>query len=582
MSKREDLYEKIVELAVRRGFFWQSYEIYGGVAGLVDLGPLGAVLKRNIEEKWREWFIIRHQDFIVEIETPMITPKAVFEASGHLEHFTDPIVECRRCGRKFRADHLVEEKIGITVEGLKPYELAKIIRENDIKCPICNSSLGEVREFSLLFQTTIGPYSENIGFLRPEAAQGMFTSFKRVYEAMRGKLPLGIGQIGRVGRNEISPRQGVIRLREFTIMEVEFFFDPEEPSCPLLPEVEDDEVRLITGDMKKAKIKEPIVVSVREGLKKKLIVNEWLAYFLAIGQKFVKDLGIPLEKQIFEEKLPYERAHYSTQTFDQLVEVSRWGWIEVAGHSYRGRYDLSRHIAYSRKDLTVYKQFKELRTIRIEELEVNVEKLKEFYGENSAKILRAISESDKNILLKEIESKGYLSIAGFKIPKEFFKVKVVERRMKGKRFIPHVVEPSYGAERLLYATLEYAYTVKEGRVILKLPKDIAPISVAVLPLVNKEPLVNLARKIYDNLKSMRLRAIYDSSGSIGRRYARSDEIGIPLALTVDYRSLEDNTVTLRDRDTWRQVRAKIEEVYKKIPLYIKGELTFEQLGTLVS
>jgi len=578
LSKEKDLYEKIVELAARRGFFWRSYEIYGGVAGFVDLGPLGVVLKKNIEEKWREWFILKHQDFIVEIETPVITPRAVLEASGHLEHFTDPIVECKKCGRKFRADHLIEDETGATVEGLKPYELSRIIKEKNIKCPMCGGNLGEVKEFCLLFQTTIGPYSENIGFLRPEAAQGMFTSFKRVYEAMRSKLPLGIGQIGRVGRNEISPRQGVIRLREFTIMEVEFFFDPEEPSCPLLPEVENDELRIITGELKKKGKKEPIVVSVKEGLEKGLIVNEWLAYFLAIGQKFVKDLGIPPEKQVFEEKLPHERAHYSTQTFDQLVKVSRWGWIEVAGHSYRGKYDLSRHIAYSHRDLTVYKQFKEPKVIKVEELEIDVVKLKEFYEKHAAKIIKAFSESDKNILLRELESKGYLSIAGFKIPKEFFKVKTTSKKAKGKRFIPHVVEPSFGAERLLYATLEYAYSVKDGRVILKLPKDIAPISVAVFPLVSKEPIVKMAKKIYEDLKSMKLRVLYDVSGSIGRRYARADEIGIPLAITVDYRSIEDDTITLRDRDTWRQVRVKREEAYRKIPLYIKGEISFEQLG----
>ncbi|OYT60916.1 MAG: glycine--tRNA ligase [Desulfurococcales archaeon ex4484_217_1] len=578
MSKEKDLYEKIVELAARRGFFWRSYEIYGGVAGFVDLGPLGAALKKNIEEKWREWFILKHQDFIVEIETPVITPRAVLEASGHLEHFTDPIVECRKCGRKFRADHLIEDEIGEPVEGLKPHELSKIIKERNIKCPMCGGNLSEVREFSLLFQTTIGPYSENVGFLRPEAAQGMFTSFKRVYEAMRGKLPLGIGQIGKVGRNEISPRQGVIRLREFTIMEVEFFFDPEEPTCPLLPEVENDELRLITCNLKMKGIKEPLIVTVMEGLEKGLIVNEWLAYFLAIGQRFVKDLGIPLEKQVFEEKLPHERAHYSTQTFDQLVKVSRWGWIEVAGHSYRGRYDLSRHIAYSRKDLTVYKQFKEPKILKVEELEIDVEKLKEFYGEHYTKIVREFSESDKNILLRELESKGYLSIAGFKIPKEFFKVKTVAKKVKGKRFIPHVVEPSFGAERLLYATLEYAYSVRNGRVVLKLPKDIAPISVAVFPLVNKEPIVKIAKETYENLKSMKLRVLYDVSGSIGRRYARADEIGVPLALTVDYRSVEDDTVTLRNRDTWEQIRVKRKEVYRKIPLYIKGEISFEQLG----
>ncbi|MCS7364433.1 MAG: glycine--tRNA ligase, partial [archaeon GB-1867-035] len=229
-----DKYDKIVELAKRRGFIWPAAELYGGVRGFIDFGPLGAALKRNIEEKWRRWFILRHQDFIVEIETPVVMPARVFEASGHLEHFTDFIVECTKCHRKFRADHLIVEQTEIRdVEFLSIEELNSIIKEKNVKCPECSGKLGLVQTFNLLFKTTIGPYSESIGYARPEAAQGMFLAFKRVYEVMRNKLPLGIAQLGRVLRNEISPRQGPIRLREFTIMELELFFDPEDPKCPL-------------------------------------------------------------------------------------------------------------------------------------------------------------------------------------------------------------------------------------------------------------------------------------------------------------------------------------------------------------
>jgi len=575
----KDLYEKIVELAVKRGFFWQSYEIYGGVAGFVDLGPLGSILKKNIENKWRQWFILKHQDFIVEIESPAIMPKAVLEASGHLEHFTDPLVECLRCGRKFRADHIIEDFIGKSVEGLTPQQLTEIIKENNIKCPLCGSQLSEVKTFSLLFRTTIGPYSENVGFIRPEAAQGMFVAFKRVYDATRGHIPLGIGQIGRVGRNEISPRQGVIRLREFTIMEVEFFFDPEKPKCPFIPEVENDEIRLITAETKLKGKKEPITVTIKEALEKRYIVNEWLAYFMALAQKFVNELGIPLNKQVFEDKLPNERAHYSSQTFDQLVKVSRWGWIEVAGHSYRSDYDLLRHMGFSGNDLTVYKQFNEPREILVEKLDINRVLLeKEFSKEECRKIVNAFSKRDKNVMLAELKAKGYVELAGKSLGPEYFKIVKVKEIAKGKRFIPHVVEPSFGAERLLYATLEYAYTVKNGRVILRLPRDIAPISLAVFPLVNKEPLVSIAKEIYENFKKEGLRVIYDESGNIGRRYARVDEIGVPLAITVDYQTVEDSTVTIRDRDTWEQVRAPIEEIYAKIPEYLRYRLEFKDLG----
>lgn len=578
LKSSRDVYDEIVELARRRGFFWQSYEIYGGVAGLVDLGPLGVVLKKNIERKWHEWFILKHQDFIVEIESPVLMPRAVLEASGHLEHFTDPIVECISCGRKFRADHIVENALKISAEGLKPSELTKIIKENGIKCPICGGEFSNVKEFSLLFRTTIGPYSENIGFLRPEAAQGMFVSFKRVHEAMRSKMPLGIGQIGRVGRNEISPRQGVIRLREFTIMEVEFFFDPEDPKCPLISEVENDKLNIITAEAKKKKIKEPITITVQEALNEGYIINEWLAYFMAIGQRFVEELGIPKNKQVFEDKLPHERAHYSSQTFDQLVNVSRWGWIEVAGHSYRGSYDLSRHMAFSGKDLTVFKQFKEPKIVAEETLKLNLNKIKKTFGKEYTKIANVFAKSDKNILLQKLKTKDFIELGEFKLSKDYFVIEHIEKKIWGRRYIPHVVEPSFGAERLLYATLEYAYSTKNGRVILKIPRDIAPISIAVFPLVSKNEIIKKSKQIYYDLCTLKLRVIYDETGAIGKRYARADEIGVPLALTVDYMSLEDDTVTLRDRDTWKQVRTFREEAYRKIPLYLKKQISFEELG----
>lgn len=578
MSKKMDLYEKVVDLARRRGFFWQSYEIYGGVAGFVDLGPLGSLLKRNIESLWREWFILKHQDLIVEIETPVITPKRVFEASGHLEHFTDPIVECKSCGRKFRADTLIEESLNRSVEGLSNEELSKLIKENNIRCPMCKGELGQVKTFNLLFTTTIGPYSENIGFLRPETAQGMFTSFKRVYEAMRNKFPIGIAQIGRVARNEISPRQGMIRLREFTIMEVEFFFNPKKPECLLIDRVIDRKIMILPGEMKVKGEKKPIKVTIEEALHEKYIINEWLAYFMVQAYDFVHELGISYDKQYFEEKLPHERAHYASQTFDQMVKVERWGWVEVSGHAYRTDYDLSRHMKYSGQDLTVFIPYekpivrKRMKTI------INENKIRNALKENAMKIISLIKQLPHETVANELKTKGYIEIEGIKIGKEFISITEVEEKISGEKITPHVVEPSFGAERLVYVTLENAYSEKEGRVVLKLPRKIAPIKVAVFPLVVKGKLPEIAKDIYEKLKNMNLIVYYDESGSIGRRYARADEIGVPIAITVDYQTVEDNTVTLRDRDTWKQVRSPIDEVYKKLPLYLNGEIEFFELG----
>lgn len=572
----QDKYEELVALARRRGFFWQSYEIYGGVSGFIDLGPLGAELKRNIEDKWRKWFIHRHQDFIFEIETPIIGPSIVFEASGHVESFTDPVVECRECHKIYRADHLIEEYLKVRVEGYTSESLTRIVKDKNLKCPSCGGELGEVRTFNLLFKTSIGPYRENLGYIRPETAQGMFTAFKRVYEALRGKMPIGIAQIGRVGRNEISPRQGMVRLREFTIMEVELFFDPEDPDCPLLRGVEEEELTILTGESKKRGGR-PVKVKVREAVDEKIIINEWLAYFMSLSKKFVEELGVPASNQMFEEKLPEERAHYSSQTFDQLVKVDRWGWIEVSGHSYRGDYDLSRHMRFSGRDLTVYKRFKE--AVKNYKISLKVEALKEYLKEDAEKVLREFSNSDRNALVREFLEKKTITLAGHSLDEKF--VSIVEEDVLGKKYIPHVIEPSFGAERLTYVTLEYALKKREGRTVLSLPVDVAPVKVAVFPLVSREPLTTIALKVKSVLQERGLKVIYDDSGSIGRRYARADEIGVPICITVDYNTPNDSTVTLRSRDTWLQVRTKISKAVEELPKYFRGEVSFESLGVPV-
>ena len=566
-----DKYEKIVELAKRRGFFWPSYEIYGGVAGFYDLGPLGILLKNRIVEKWREWFVRKNQGFVVEIETPIIMPYKVLEASGHVEHFTDPIVECLRCGRKFRADQLVEESLNVKVEGMSVEELSKLIRDEGIKCPLCGGELSDVRLFNLLFTTTIGPYSQDIGFLRPEAAQGIFTAFKRVYEAFRERLPIGIAQIGRVARNEISPRQGIVRLREFTIMEVEFFFDSENPECPLLDRCK-GRLRILRAEDRLKGSQEPIEVDVYEALRENIIKMPWTAYWMCIARDFLVDLGVPEHDMMFEEKLPYERAHYSAQTFDQLVRISRWGWLEVSGHAYRTDYDLSRHMRYSGQDLRVFKKFEEPKIIKSYKVIVNKALIGKLFKDKATEVLNLISSVDVNDLRSKIlsSSEEHIVLGGYSIPKSAVSIQEVTEKVSGKHIIPHVVEPSFGAERLLLVALDHAYSEEDGRVVLKLPRSLAPIQVAVYPLVNDTELEAKAKEIYEELVNGGFYVVYDDSGTIGRRYARADEIGIPVVVTVDYQTLVDSTVTLRDRDSRKQVRVRRDEVLKKIQEFLTG------------
>ncbi len=576
----EDLYPKIMELAKRRGFFWPSYEIYGGVAGFYDLGPYGVLLKNRIIDKWRRFIIRDHSNYVVEIESPIIGPSKVYEASGHVENFTDPIVSCLKCGRRFRADHLIEEKLGIDAEGLSPEEMTRLIREHGLRCPVCGGELSEVRLFNLLFPTQIGPYEGSRGYLRPELAQGMFVAFKRVFDVMRAKLPLGIAQVGRVGRNEISPRQAMMRLREFTIMEMEYFIDPEDPegSCPFYERMRNEVLRIRTYEMKK-RGEEPREFTVDEAVREGIIVHPCLAYWMAVAKKFMNSLGVPDEAMFFDEKGPHERAHYSSQTFDQLVKVSRWGWVEVSGHSYRGDYDLSRHMEYSGTDLTVFKPFDKPVVRKVRKVIIDRAVIGKLYRGEAPKVLEAVSKVPEEVLLEKASKGEEIEVDGYRIPPEAVRVIEKEEKVTGRKFVPHVVEPSFGTDRIVYVAFEYAYRERQGRTILSFPRDIAPVQAGVLPLVEKdEELKKKAKELYQLLVSHDFLVVYDDSGSIGRRYARLDEIGVPAAFTVDYRTLEDGTITMRNRDTWMQVRLPMAEAPRALRRFLYEGASLEELG----
>ncbi len=578
-TKSTDKFTIINELARRRGFFWQSYEIYGGASGFVTYGSLGAKLKQNIEKKLRELFV--NKLGILEIESPIISPKKVFEASGHVDHFKEPMVECLKCKKRFHADHLLQEFAKISeseAEKLSLKELEETIEKHKIRCPECGGTLNEPKHFLTMFKTTIGPYSEAVGYGRPEAAQGIFVEFKRLYEAAREKLPFGVLQIGRALRNEISPRQGLIRLREFTIIDLEFFFDPEEPNCSLLKEVENEKLRLLLAENKLRGSEETIEVAVKEALKKGYIKAEWQAVFMALAKKLLIDLGVPAEKQRFIEKLPWERAHYSLQSFDQEVYVERWGWVEVSGHAYRTDYDLKRHMEFSGEDMRVFKEYE--KPVERKQLIIKpvMAKLGPVFKAEAAKVAEMFSKVGSEEVEASISKRGYYMLGKYKILPEHIEVtrqKVMER---GKHFIPHVVEPSFGSDRLVYVALEYAYRVKDDRTILSFPRDIAPLQVGVYPLVSKDGLPEKALELHKMLLDEGFVAEYDEAGSIGRRYARADEIGIPLGITVDYETLDDNTVTIRDRDSWKQVRSRIEELPGLLHKYFKWKINFEHLG----
>lgn len=567
------------ELARRRGFFWQSYEIYGGAGGFVTYGPLGAKLKQNIEAKLRELFVTKLG--ILEIESSVVTPGKVFEASGHVNHFKEPMVECIECKKRFRADHLLEEyakKSCIETEKMTLPEIKKALDAYDIMCPECGCSFKPPQQFLTMFQTTIGPYSNATGYSRPEAAQGIFVEFNRLYTMAREKLPFGVIQVGHALRNEISPRQGLIRLREFTIADLEFFFDPEEPNCNRLKDVENETLRIYLAPEREACSEKIVKVSVKEAVARKIIRSEWQAFFMAIAKRLLIEIGVPPEKQRFIEKLPWEKAHYATQCFDQEVYVDRWGWIEVSGHAYRTDYDLRCHMKASGTDLRVYKELPE--PIEQEQLVVKPIKAKlgpVFKGE-AKKVAELLAKAPAEEVAASLDRNGCYMVGNYKVLPEYVDVKCEKAIVRGKRFIPHVVEPSFGCDRLFYVALEYAYQIKDDRVLMSFPRDIAPNQVGVYPLVSKNGITEKAREVHKQLLNEGFLAELDETGSIGRRYARADEAGVPLGITVDYDTLKDKTVTIRDRDSWRQVRTPIKSLPELLHKYFRGKISFEDLG----
>ena len=489
----ERKYEKILAIAKRRGFFWPSSEIHGGLAGFFDYGPVGSLLKSNIEQEWKRWFVIKEQMFL--IETPTIMPEPVFKASGHLDHFVDPIVECKKCGKAMRADHLIQEKLGMKTEGLTIKDLDKLIKENHLKCS-CGGELSDVWNFKLIFGIEVGPGKDKKqAYLRPETAQGMFVSFQRLKEVARKKLPFGACQIGHAYRNEISPRQGMIRLREFTQAEAEIFYNPRDAKHPRFKKIEDEEFEFLPVEYQKSG-KEKERFSVKEVMKRGWINNEYQAYYLAFSGKFFEHIGIPKEKIRCRQHLEEEKAHYSKDTWDIEVYSEDFGWVEVAAIANRTDYDLKAHASATGEDFTI--------------------------------------------------------------------------AVENEKIMPHVIEASFGIDRPFYLILETSYKEDGKRKYFAFNKNIAPIDVAVFPLVSKDGLPEKAKEVYEYLIENKLMVQYDESGSIGRRYARADEIGVPICVTIDYDTLKDNTVTIRDRDTTKQKRVKIKEKFELLNELWKG------------
>ena len=565
-------HDKMTNISAKRGFLWPSFEIYSGVSGFTDYGPLGASLKNNIMQKWRKQYV--SGEGFYEIEGPTVMPKEVLKASGHVDNFTDPMTKCEECGEVFRADHIIEEVIGEDVESLENEELDQIVIDNNIRCPECGGKLANIWNYNLMFKTMIGAKGDKVGYMRPETAQGIFILFKRLERFFRGKLPFGAVQLGKAYRNEISPRQGVIRLREFTQAEAEIFLNPKDKTTPKFAQIADEILYLNSQEVQENN-GEPLKITAKEALDKGIVANEMLIYQLYLAKKFLNEIGIPDDVLRFRQHLPGEMAHYALDCWDVEVLTDKYGWVEIIGIADRGDYDLSSHSKYSNDELNVFIEYDEPKKVKKTVVKPNLSKFGPVFKGDSPKIKQAIEEADPTEVMKTIEEEGKFVVEldkTYEVPEELLIFEDVEEEINGEKIIPHVIEPSFGIDRIVYSVLLHSFHTAENeddKDYFKFAKSIAPVQLGIFPLVNKEGPREIAIELTEKLRSHGFTVEYDASGTIGKRYARADEIGIPLAITVDFESLEDNQVTVRDRDTEQQERIGIDSLEDYLKNYYK-------------
>ncbi len=553
--------DKVMALARRRGILWPSFEVHGKVAGFYDYGPAGTAIKRNVLEVWRRTFVV--EGGLLEIDTPSVTPYDVFEASGHVEEFTDLMAKCGSCGSFQKVEGLLDG-IHPNPGTLTEADVGPVLA--DVKCPDCGNIDWSSSEFNLMFSTAIGPEGGRKGFLRPETAQGIFVNFSILYRLARERMPFGVAQVGRGFRNEISPRQGPIRLREFNMAEIEFFVDPDEAAYPPLSEHLEVVFNLVPAGAN------PVEMTAGDAIKKGLVCSEYLMYFMARTATFLETVGIDRGRLRFRQHEENEMAHYAEDCWDAEIETS-YGWIEVVGIADRSAYDLQAHIDHTGKELKAMRRLEEPVEMRVRKVVPVMKQLGRTFRSDAGIVAEALGTVDPDAatgkLVIEVDGRT------FEVPPECYEVSDTVETVNVERFVPRVIEPSFGIDRIIYSALEHAYREEdrdgEPFTVLSLSPEVAPWKFGVFPLVSDDGIVAIATSIDAELRTAGVDTIYDAAGSIGRRYARMDEIGTPFCITVDHDSLDDSSVTIRSRDDRTQVRVPVEGLMQFCLNLIKGE-----------
>ncbi|XP_010100026.2 glycine--tRNA ligase, mitochondrial 1 [Morus notabilis] len=603
---REAFRQAVLNTLERRLFYILSFKIYRGVAGLYDYGPPGCAVRSNVLAFWRQHFVL--EENMLEVHCPSVTPEIVLKASGHVDKFTDLMVKDEKTGTCFRADHLLKDfcneklqkdltisaetaaelrHVLATLDDLSSDELGAKIRKYGITAPDTRNPLSDPYPFNLMFQTSIGPSGLSPGYMRPETAQGIFVNFKDLYYYNGNKLPFAAAQIGEAFRNEISPRQGLLRVREFTLAEIEHFVDPEDKSHPKFSEVANLEF-LMFPRKEQTSGQSAKIIRLGEAVAEGIVNNETLGYFIGRVYLFLTRLGIHENHLRFRQHLANEMAHYAADCWDAEIESS-YGWIECVGIADRSAYDLRAHSEKSGVALVAAEKFSEPREVeKLVVIPVKKELGLAFKGsqKNVVEALEAMKEEEALEMKANLETKGEVEFyvctleKNITIKKSMVTISKEKKKEHQRVFTPSVIEPSFGIGRIIYCLYEHSYYMRPSKAgdeqlnVFRFPPLVAPIKCTVFPLVQNQQYENVAKDISKSLTAAGISHKIDITGtSIGKRYARTDELGVPFAITVD----STTSVTIRERDSKDQIRVDVEEAAAIVKEVTEGRRTWEDV-----
>lgn len=599
---------RMEDLLKRRFYLDQSFAIYGGITGQYDFGPMGCSMKTNLLNTWRNFFVLEEQ--MLEVDCSILTPEPVLKASGHVDRFADVMVKDMKNGECFRLDHLIKahlekiicdkktdeetreecKNIIIGIDGMTENEMMNVLRKYNMKSPVTGNDLSEPIAFNLMFGTQIGPSGLVKAFLRPETAQGIFVNFKRLLAFNQERLPFAAAQIGNAFRNEISPRSGLIRVREFTMAEIEHFCDPDDKSHPKFKTVENINMLLYSACNQMEGMRAQHV-TIGEAVSSGLVANETLGYYMARIYQFLLKVGVDPNRLRFRQHMSNEMAHYACDCWDAECLTS-YGWIECVGCADRSAYDLRQHTEATGVKLVAEKKLPAPKTVDVCEIVPNKTLIGKTFRQFSKAVLDTLTKLSENkiiVLERQLKESAETMLevpdhSDVLLTRDMIEVKRYKKTVHVEEIIPSVIEPSFGIGRIMYVLFEHNFKAREGdekRTYFALPPVIAPLKCSVLPLSGNDEFVPFVKKLSQDLtKADVSHKVDDSSGSIGRRYARTDEIAIPFGITIDFDTLKiPHSATLRDRDSMGQVRINLDELPGVVRDLSYGRTTWAEVET---